>query len=273
VKVRRIAVPIPGADHSADGQRDYVILCKSDERREKELAIRSRAEDRFCDELQRLAKRLDDGRLKNPKKIEQAIGRLRQKGSRVAGYYDIWAERDPTDPLNTKRKVPRCSLKWRRHDEAYAAGDELMGCYVLRTTREDLDPERVWEVYTTLSKAEDGFRALKSDLGLRPNRHQTEERVDAHVFITVLGYQLLSFVLETLRRVDDRRRWDTLRQILQTHQYATVIMPTRTGVTHLLRKASKPEPCHLEIYGHFDLDLSSLPQRAVQTRQVRRGTL
>ena len=273
VRVRRIEAPIPGADQSADGERDYVILCKSDERRQKELAIRSRAEERFLDELQRLAKRLDDGRLKDPKKIEQAIGRLRQKGSRVAGYYDIWAERDSSDQLRTKRKVPKSSLKWRRHEEAYAAGDELMGCYVLRTTREDLEPERVWGVYTTLSKAEDGFRALKSDLGLRPNRHQTEDRVDAHVFITVLGYQLLSFVLETLRRVGDRRRWDTLRQVLQTHQYATMLMPTRAGVTHLLRKASKPEPSHLEIYEHFDLDLASLPQRVVQTRQVRTETL
>jgi len=272
VRVRRIEVPAPGAVQNADGKEDYVILCKSDERRQKELAIRSRAEERFLDELQKLAKRLDDGRLKDVTRIDQAIGRIRQKGSRVAGYYDIWAERAPNEQQR-RGKMPKSILKWRRHDKAYAVGDELMGCYVLRTTREDLEPERVWEVYTTLSKAEDGFRALKSDLGLRPNRHQTEDRADAHVFITVLGYHLLSFILETLRRAGDRRRWDTLRQVLQTHQYATMVMPTRTGTTHLVRKASKPEPCHLEIYEHFDLGVSSLPQRVVQTRQNKKATL
>jgi len=272
VKVRRIEAPIPGADQEADVAKDYVILCKSDERREKELAIRSRAEERFLDALQQLAKRLAEGRLKDPSKIDQAIGRLRQKGSRVAGYYDIWAERAPSDQRG-KGKMPRSFLKWTRHDDAYAVGDELMGCYVLRTTRKDLAPERVWEVYITLSKAEDGFRALKSDLGLRPNRHQTEDRADAHVFVTVLGYHLLSFILETLRRADDRRSWNTLRQILQTHQYATVVMPTRAGTTHLLRKAGKPEPCHLEIYEHFDLGVPSLPQRVVETRQNKKVTL
>jgi transposase len=272
VRVRRIEVPAPGADQEADAAKDYVILCKSDERREKELAIRSRAEERFLEDLQQLAKRLDDGRLKDPSKIDQAIGRLRQKGSRVAGYYDIRAERAPNDQQR-QGTVPRSILKWKRHDDAYAVGDELMGCYVLRTTRKDLAPDRVWEVYTTLCKAEDGFRALKSDLGLRPNRHQTEDRADAHVFMTVLGYHLLSFILETLRQAGDKRSWDTLRQILQTHQYATVVIPTRTGTTYLLRKPGKPEHCHLQIYKHFDLGVPSLPQRVVETRHNKKATL
>ena len=148
-----------------------------------------------------------------------------------------------------------------------------MGCYVLRTSRDDLESDCIWQVYTTLSKAEDGFRALKSNLGLRPNRHQTEDRADAHVLITVLAYHLLCFILETLSRAGDRRSWPTLRQILQTHQYATVVLPTREGTTHLLRKPGEPEQCHRQIYRHFDLSVLSLPQRIVQTARPKQETL
>jgi transposase len=268
VRVRRIQVPAPGSAADGPPKHDYVVLCKSAERRQKELAIRSRAEDRFLEDIKQLAQRLQSGKLKDPSKIDQAIGRLRQKGSRVSGYYEIWVERRP-EARRTKTQKPRSILKWQRHDETYAAGDELLGCYVLRTTRDDLGPERVWQVYTTLSKAEDGFRALKSNLGLRPNRHQTEERADAHVFITVLAYHLLCFILETLTRAGDRRSWPTLRQILQTHQYATVVVPTRTGTTYLIRKPGEPEECHRQIYSHFDLGVPSLPKRIVETRQKK----
>lgn len=272
VKVRRIEVPLPESDRDGAARHDYVVLCKSAERRQKELAIRSRAEERFLEHVQALAQRLDKGNLKDPSKIDQAIGRLRQKGSRVSGYYEIWAERRPGDQ-GTKTKMPRSILKWQKHDDAYVAGDELMGCYMLRTTRDDFTPEQVWQVYSTLTKAEDGFRALKSHLGLRPNRHQTEDRADAHVFITVLAYHLLCFIQETLYRAGERRDWLTLREILRTHQYATVLMPTRTGTTYLIRKPGEPEECHRQIYGHFDLGLPSLPQRVVQNRRQKSAIL
>ena len=272
VRVRRIEVPALGSDGDDESEVEYVVLCKSAERRQKELAIRSRAEERFLQEAEKLAQRLQEGKLKDPSKIDQAIGRLRQKGSRVSGYYEVRAERNPDDQ-GTKTRMPGSILKWQRHDDAYTAGDELMGCYVLRTTRADLEPERVWQVYTTLSKAEDGFRALKSHLGLRPNRHQSEDRADAHVFITVLAYHLLRFISETLARAGDRRDWSTLRQILQTHQYATVVVPTRTGTTYLLRKPGEPEECHRQIYSHFDLGIPSLPQRRVESRSPTNAIL
>ena len=40
------------------------------------------------------------------------------------------------------------------------------------------------------------FRGLKSDLGLRPVFHHTEDRTAGHLFITVLAYQLV----QTIRR-------------------------------------------------------------------------
>ncbi|MDD3117375.1 MAG: hypothetical protein PHO45_08445 [Victivallaceae bacterium] len=42
-----------------------------------------------------------------------------------------------------------------------------------------------------MTKVEDAFRLMKSDLGLRPFFHQKEDRCDSHIWITVLA---LSFV-------------------------------------------------------------------------------
>ena len=45
----------------------------------------------------------------------------------------------------------------------------------------------------------DAFRDLKSNLGLRPNYHQKENRVDGHIFISVLAYHLLHSIEHSLR--------------------------------------------------------------------------
>ncbi len=43
-----------------------------------------------------------------------------------------------------------------------------------------------------LLRAEKGFACLKGSLSLRPNFHPLPCRVEAHVFISVLAYHLLT---------------------------------------------------------------------------------
>jgi hypothetical protein len=105
----------------------------------------------------------------------------------------------------------------------------------------------LWELYVLLSLAEDGFASLKGDLGLRPNHHQLEGRVDGHIFVTVLAYQLLRFITYTLEQKGDNRDWPTLRRLLQTHGYATVSLPTRGGTVVHVRRPGMSEACHQEI--------------------------
>ncbi|MEO5367122.1 MAG: hypothetical protein H7831_12405 [Magnetococcus sp. WYHC-3] len=110
------------------------------------------------------------------------------------------------------------------------------------------------------SRVEDGFKALKSDLGLRPNRHQTEERVDAHVFISVPAYHLLRNILWTLEQKGDNRNWETLKGVLCTHCYTTILLPTRSGQTHRIRRAGQPEECQKGIYRHLGIAWDKLPR-------------
>ena len=39
-----------------------------------------------------------------------------------------------------------------------------------------------------LTRVEKAFRDWKTDLGLRPNYHQLEDRVDEHILISILAY-------------------------------------------------------------------------------------
>ena len=55
----------------------------------------------------------------------------------------------------------------------------------LRETAEEL-----WSKYMQLTEAEASFRALKSELSVRPLYHQLEPRVKAHIMVAFLGYAL-----------------------------------------------------------------------------------
>jgi transposase len=242
------------------GQR--LVLCKSQGRREKELAIRSGAEKRFLTGLEKLHARLQKGQLTEAIKAQIALGKLLGRSPRVQRFYQV----EFKDPAQLQ-----AGLSWRRKDEVRTADEQLLGCYVLRTDRSELSAEQLWQLYILLSRAEDGFAALKGDLGLRPNFHQLEGRVDAHIFITVLAYQLLRFITYSLEQKGDYRDWPTLRRVLQTHCYATVSLPTRQGIVMHVRRPGAPEACHQEIYEKLGINWKELPIKKI-TAAVRTPT-
>jgi len=48
------------------------------------------------------------------------------------------------------------------------------------------------------------FRSLKSELGLRPVFHHQENRVDGHLFITVLAYQFVQIIRRQINGTGSR---------------------------------------------------------------------
>ncbi len=163
---------------------ERLVLCKSDTRGDKERAMISKAEEKLLERLQKLATRIAKGQIKKVSKIHEAIGRLRSNNSRVVRFYDI----DFQAAKKPAKGEPSGVLHYTRKDQLFADSQLVMGCYVLRTDQQDLPAEQLWQLYITLVLAEEGFRLLKTDLGLRPNFHQIEDRVDGHIFITVLAY-------------------------------------------------------------------------------------
>ncbi len=104
------------------------------------------------------------------------------------------------DRVLNRRKVARHftaeitddSLRYARDQDSIAAEAALDGIYVLRTSVQasDLDSTGVVSSYKALAQVERAFRAFNTDLGIRPIRHRTEDRVRAHVFLRMLSYYL-----------------------------------------------------------------------------------
>ncbi len=244
-----------------NGTEDNIVLCKSSARREKEYAICSKMEERFVAGLEKIKAGIEKkGGVKTPEIIQRRIGKLQKQFSRAAKYYNV--ELKKTEDKNV--------LNWTLDDEKYGIDDELFGCYVIRTDRKEYDENEIWNLYMTLTKAEDGFRMLKSNLGIRPNFHRIEDRVDAHVFITVLAYHLLHFIMYKFKQRDDHRSWPTIRRILSTHSYSTIKVPTNSNQIHRIRKAGLPDETQKDIYRYLGIDWKNLPKSHVVLNCVKK---
>ena len=55
----------------------------------------------------------------------------------------------------------------------------------MRTNLRNKDPAELWRTYVQLTEVEAAFRALKSELAIRPLYHQLERRVQTHILVGV----------------------------------------------------------------------------------------
>ena len=218
------------------------VLCISDGRAEKDRVIREKQEKRLLADLERLKTRVAAGKLANPVRVGEAIGRLKERYPRVARYYRIDFDSDSG------------ILHAERDEKRLATARQLDGAWVLKTSRHDLSADEAWRVYITLTRAEAAFRAMKSPLAERPIFHRLEHRVDTHIFLCVLAYRLLVAVEHTLRENGKHTSWGTVRDTLSMHQICTVVLPAVNGDVLRIRRASTPEASHRELYDLLGID-------------------
>lgn len=215
---------------------EVYVLCRSEGREKKDHAIREKHEDRLVADLKKLQARVSKGRLRDEGKIYEAIGRLRERHSRVGRYYLI-----TYDPKTR-------SFSWQEDPARKEKAKNLDGGYLLRTDRRDLTHDEIWRIYILLTRVESAFRAMKSPLMERPIFHHLERRVQTHIFLCVLAYHLLVSIEKMFLDAGIHTSWWTLRQELSTHQVVTVVLPANDGRTLRIRKDTLPEPVHKEIY-------------------------
>ena len=219
-----------------DGEGPVLVLCRSEGREEKDRAIRTTHEKRFLSSLTKLQARVSSGRLKAEAKIQQAIGRIKERYPRVARFYLV------TCPDASGQ------LSWQVDEARKHRAEELDGSYLLKTSRTDLTAEEIWGTYILLTRVEAAFRAMKSPLAERPIFHQLERRVQTHIFLCVLAYHLLMAIEKTCRDRKLHTSWATLRDQLSTHQIVTMVLPTPDGRTLTIRKATTPEAEPRKLY-------------------------
>jgi transposase len=220
-----------------DDENICKVLCISDGKARKELAIAAGRDKKFLDDIDRLNVSIAKGNIKKPDKIDDKIGRISSKHSSTSKKFDTELV------LNDTGKAVSVKATKKPDDN-----DLVYGCYVIESTHNELSETELWSLYTTLTRVESAFRAMKSELGMRPVFHQTEDRCAAHLFITVLAYHLLITIEKYLQVGGDCRLWSTVRDTLSTHTRSTVRFTGADKTSYHVRVSGSPEDVHSEIY-------------------------
>jgi hypothetical protein len=189
--------------------------------------------------LQALEKSIAGGRLKDRYKMERRLGRIQARHPQVNDLFDV-----------TLRETP-------------------VGVRLLWEMKKD---KEAWSMYMQLTEAEASFRALKSELSIRPLFHQKEPRVKAHVLVAFLGYALWVTLKHLLRRqsaivpqsstkgVDSAEPFSPMKALtlLSTLQSADIVLPTTDGREIRLRRITEPTAEQKSLLHRLGL---SLPER------------
>lgn len=245
-----------------DQDGEVLLLCRSTGRVAKDKGIRGRQEQLFLERLEYYRSGLlKKGHTKLYGKVVEMIGRLREKYPRASKLHDV--EVIPEKQAVSLKSLKATDIIWKKRNGA-GQHEAFEGCYVLRTDRVDLNDKEIWQTYMMLTRIERSFRSLKSSLGLRPNFHQTEQRADAHLFISVLAYHILHIIEHRLRQHGDHRCWQTICRNLSTHQRLTMeynVKEQQEIQRCHLRLSSRPEPEHQLIYHCLGLSGNPLGRR------------
>jgi transposase len=250
VEVKKAVIP--------QGEETF-ILCRTTGRKEKEKAIRQRFSTRMEDALKRLAKTIETGRLKDRNKMERRLGRIQASHPQVNDLYEV-AVRDTPEGVRLFWAIKEEGQLWRGLRE---------GAYMLRTNLQAGTAEELWSRYMQLTEAEASFRALKSELSIRPLFHQLEPRVKAHVMVAFLGYALWVTLKHLLKRrpavipqpatngVNHVQPLSAMKALalLSTLQSADVVLPTTDGREIRLRRVTEPTAEQKSLLQRLDLSL------------------
>jgi len=199
--------------------KELFLLCRSIDRRQKELAMHERFSRRIEEGLGQLAvrfrrsrKRLDRGT------IERQIGRLLERNRRAAARYRIELTEDA-------ESASGLHLHWSSRPEWEEWADYSEGAYVLRTNITDWSAETLWQTYIQLTEAEAAFRIQKSELSLRPIWHQRTDRVQAHILVCFLAYVLWKTLEQWQRRAGLGNSPRTILDEIGRLQSVDVVLP------------------------------------------------
>jgi len=247
------------------GEGEAYILCRSEKKILKERNMRARVEQLFLERLEYYKTGLKvNRRTKRYEKVIELIGKLKEKYPKAAKLYDIEVIGEKGKSLGD-RNIHAVDIIHKKKEGRYDKDTLSEGSYILRTDRLDLSDEEIWSIYIMLGNIEYAFKSMKSSLGLRPNFHQREDRVDMHMFISVVAYHILHVIESRLKSHGDHRKWSGVCNVLKTHERLTISYRVKEedGTIHqkYVRLNSKLESEHLEIYRMFGLSGIPLPRK------------
>jgi transposase len=220
-------------------EKESELYCHSESMARRTTIMSEKYIERFTKELQKLSDGLaKKGTIKKYDKINQKIGRLKEKYSKVALQFDIKVIADD-------KKEKAAQLTWEHQPDKQS---KEPGIYCIRTNQTALNNKEIWDTYRMLNDVEAAFRTLKTDLGLRPIYHQKTDRISGHIFISVLAYHILHAIRYQLLANNITDSWQTIRSKLSTHYRVTTTLRQKDNKTLHIRKSMQANPQQKTIY-------------------------
>lgn len=237
VEVKLLSIP--------EGEETYV-LCKSAGRKKKEEAMVQKSMEKVETLIQKLSKRVSDGKIKEEIKIQRRIGAILAKHPSVAGLYEIRLDKREEDKLKLLWEYTQTKKEWVELRE---------GHYLLRTNLKGQTPEELWTKYMQLVEVEASFRALKSELLVRPIWHHKESRVQAHILVAFLGYALWVTLKHSLKHKRLSLSPMKALHLAGKIQSGDILLETTDGRKLSLRRISRPDKEAKELLKTLEIHL------------------
>lgn len=213
---------------------DYYLEITSHTKAHKEGGMKNLFEARFEEALQKIKNAVHKkGGVKTVSKVNERIGRAKQKYASTHGYYNINITADSTNQFVI-------DMSWQKDEQLHQQKTDGLGVYFLRTNLAIKDEVVIWNIYNTIREIESAFRTLKTDLDLRPIYHKNDDSTMAHLHLGILAYWLVNTIRHQLKMHNINNGWQEIVRIGNTQKIITTSGQNTFDTIIHVRKCSEP---------------------------------
>lgn len=217
---------------------DCIIHVKSTKKEQKEKSIKENLENKFIEKLKLLKDGLEKPRcLKSITSIHEAVGKLKNKYTRISSFYKITYIED-------KKSEKILDIIW----EVIPDKQHSDGEYFIRYSRQNITENEVWDIYNTIRSVESTFRCLKTDLNIRPIYHQNDEFINIHIWLSIIAYQFVNYARYRLKENGINDSWTKIVNKLCTQKITLISMMSKNNEKIYTKLCTKPREDSKLIY-------------------------
>jgi hypothetical protein len=126
--------------------------------------------------------------------------------------------------------------------------------------------------YLQLVEVEQAFKELKNDLEIRPIYHQTDPRIEAHIFVAFVAYCLQVTLKQRLRALAPGLTPRSVLEKMTGMQMVDVELPTTDGRTVMLSRYTEPEADQALLLQQLRLSLPAQPPPRITAADIPTST-
>jgi transposase len=168
---------------------ERLVACRNEELKIHREKKREALLEATINDLDKIKIRITAGRLKLQDKIAMSAGRALAR-HKMAKHFIV--------------EIKDGFLSYSLNEESINTEKILDGVYVIRTSvnADILSSENCVRIYKNLAQVERAFRTMKTvNLNIRPIYHHLDERIRAHIFLTMLSYYVEWHMREAWREI------------------------------------------------------------------------